>query len=67
MKNATDHKERICPHCGCVYTAVPAVSRADNETLICPSCGIREALDSIGIKPDEAERILDIIRRHSQK
>lgn len=66
MKNETERKERICPNCGCVYTAVPAVSRTDNETLICPSCGIREALDSIGVKPDEAERILDIIRRHSR-
>ena len=44
MKNETP-TERTCPKCGCVYTEVPALSRVDNETLICPDCGIREALD----------------------
>ena len=45
----TETEERICPKCGCVYTEVPALSRVDNETLICPDCGIREALESMGI------------------
>ena len=35
---------RICPICGNTYTARPAISRADNETEICPECGTREAL-----------------------
>lgn len=25
---------------------VPALSRTDNETLICPECGTREAIDA---------------------
>ena len=41
MKNETP-TERTCPKCGCVYTRVPALSRTDNKTLICPDCGIRE-------------------------
>ena len=50
MKNETP-TERTCPKCGCVYTEVPALSRIDNETLICPDCGIREALESLGNLP----------------
>ena len=68
MKNVpTERVERICPHCGRFYTEAPALSRADNETLLCPECGIREALDSIGVQPDEAERILDTIKQHTNR
>ena len=58
---------RICPLCGKRYTEVPALSRIDNETLICPDCGTREALDSIGISDAEKEKILAIIHsgRHA--
>lgn len=38
---------RICPICGGRYTEPPALSRADNTTDICPSCGMMEALASI--------------------
>ena len=44
----TEMEERICPKCGCVYTEVPALSRVDNETLICADCSTKEALESIG-------------------
>lgn len=54
---------RICPHCGKAYHGSPALSRADNETLICPDCGTREALESIGVKPSEQEEILETIHR----
>lgn len=54
---------RICPICGKEYHEVPAVSRADNETLICPDCGTREALMSIGIEPKEQEAILETIHK----
>ncbi len=54
---------RICPKCGRTYSEVPALSRADNKTLICPDCGTREALESIGVGADEQERILEAIRR----
>ncbi len=38
---------RICPRCGRTYTEPPALSRVDNETDICPECGIMEALAAI--------------------
>ena len=50
---------RICPRCGRSYHEAPALSRADNETLICPDCGTREALESIGVDEKEQELILD--------
>ena len=52
---------RICPLCGKPYTEPPALSRTDNETIICPDCGTRQALDAIGIGQEEQEKILSII------
>ena len=54
---------RICPLCGKTYIEPPALSRTDNETLICPDCGTRQALGSIGISAEEQEKILSIIHR----
>ena len=56
-------KIMVCPKCGKTYTGHPALSRADNETLICPDCGTREALDSIGVSAEEQESILQTIHR----
>lgn len=56
-------EERICPKCGCVYTEVPALSRVDNETLICADCSTKEALESIEISKEEQEKIISIIHR----
>ena len=56
---------RTCPRCGGVYSGHGAVSRADNLTIICPDCGTREALESIGVDETEQEKILDTI--HSAK
>ena len=39
----------ICPKCGKPYTGHPALSRVDNRTMVCPDCGILEALSSLGI------------------
>lgn len=62
MKN--DIRElRVCPLCGKTYIEPPALSRTDNETLICPDCGTRQALGSIGISAEEQEKILSIIHR----
>lgn len=55
---------RICPKCGCSFTERPALSRVDNETLICADCGCRESLDSIGISAEEQEKIISIIHRN---
>ncbi len=54
---------RICPKCGRKYRGAPALSREDNETLICPDCGTREALESIGVDESEQEQILETIHR----
>ena len=56
----------VCPLCGRTYHGVPALSREDNEILICPDCGTRQALQSIGVKPSEQEQILETIHRHTQ-
>ena len=55
--------DRICPVCGREYHEVPALSRVDSQTLICPDCGVREALNSIGVEESEQEEILGIIHR----
>ena len=54
---------RVCPLCGRSYGEAPALSRTDNETLICSDCGTRQALESIGIDAEERERILSIIHQ----
>ena len=54
----------ICPKCGQEYTGHPALSRKDGETLICPDCGTREALEFIGVSAEEQEKIISIIHSH---
>lgn len=61
---AENMSERICLKCGCAYHGRPALSRTDNETLICPDCGTREALEALGISPEETEKIVSIIHRN---
>jgi len=58
---------RCCPKCGKKYTEHPALSRTDNLTLICPDCGTREALESIGVEPDEQEEILNTSHRSMEQ
>ena len=55
--------EHICPRCGRMYAGRPAMAR-DNSGPICPDCGTREALASIGVDALEQKRILDIIHQH---
>lgn len=57
---------RICPICGRTYTERPALSRTDNVTLICPDCGTKQALESIGVSPEEQDEIIRIIHNSSQ-
>lgn len=66
MKKDEPRIERTCPICGETYTAVPALSREDNQTLICPDCGTRQALASIGVGPEEQEKILGMIKNNSR-
>ena len=35
---------KVCPKCKQKYTQHSAISRIDNKTNICPTCGIKEAL-----------------------
>lgn len=57
----SEHIERTCPICGKIYTGVPATAREDCTTLICPDCGTRQALESLGISKEEQDKILGII------
>ena len=59
--------EKVCPRCGKTYKGHPAISRADNETPICPTCGTREALEGLGIKEDEIENIIKAIPKIEEK
>ena len=56
-------KERTCPICGRIYTEPPALSRTDGKTLLCPDCGTRQALESIGVPEKEQNEILDTIHK----
>lgn len=58
---------RICPVCKAEYCGVPAISRADNTTGICPDCGTRQSLESIGVSTEEQEKIISIIHRNYSK
>lgn len=55
---------RICSLCGAEYHGVPALSRTDNATKICPDCGTRQSLESIGVVAEEIEKIISIIHRN---
>ena len=37
-----------CPRCEWPYQDVPALSRRDNKTSICPACGTEEAIIDAG-------------------
>lgn len=60
MKTVSAHIT-IYPRCGRTYHGLPALSRVDNKTLICPDCGTREALATLGVSEEEQESILDAI------
>lgn len=64
MKN--EIQLRKCPKCGKLFSERGAVSRMDNVTIICPDCGTREALESIGVDETEQEKILDTIHSSLQ-
>lgn len=57
--------EAVCPRCGRPYRGYPALSRIDNRTEICPDCGVREALETLGISEREQDSILETIHNCS--
>ena len=66
MKIERKTQPQKCPRCGSIYRHPPALSRIDGITAICPDCGTREALESIGIGTEEQEKILDTIHQHTR-
>lgn len=58
---AITNKIKVCPKCGKTYKEHPAISRVDNQTPICPTCGTREALESLGLKEEEIRHIIETI------
>ena len=67
MKNTHLFGNTVCPRCGRIFNGVPALSRKDNETMICSDCGTREALESIGVSKEEQDAILETIHQCEQK
>ena len=61
MKNEIQFRK--CPKCGELFSERGAVLRVENVTIICPDCGTREALESIGVDEKEQEKILGKSRR----
>ena len=55
----------VCPKCGQEYSGHPSLSRVDNQTLVCPDCGTREARESMGLPNEEIEKI--IVTIHAQQ
>ena len=48
----------VCPVCHKSYSLHPALSRADGETMICPDCGLREAMDAVGFKKEFQDEVI---------
>lgn len=65
MKNER-HEVSFCPKCCRTFTDYPALSRVDNKTLICPDCGVREALENAGIAVETQEEIITLIHKNSK-
>ena len=65
MKKNENIPAAVCPLCGCTYREYPAISRTDNRTPICPDCGIRQALEGLGVSRAEQDHILDLIHSHT--
>lgn len=66
MKSDNSTTLRTCPAVGRSTAGSRSFEKYPN-TQICPDCGTREALESIGVSADEQEKIIGIIhnRTHS--
>ena len=47
-----------CPRCGDEFFTFPAISRYDNATEVCSSCGSEEALLQWFAKPENKSTVL---------
>ena len=61
MMKTNEMTINTCAKCGKEYKGRGALSRVDNLTVICPDCGTREALESIGVDKVEQDKILGVI------
>ena len=59
-------EKQRCPICGQEYTDEPALSRKDNQTLICPDCGTREALEAMGVSKEEQDAVIKRIHEFNE-
>ena len=57
----------VCPVCHEAYSKHPALSRRDSETLICPDCGLREALADLGFDEEVQEEIIASLKENERK
>lgn len=58
---------RRCPICNREYSERPALSRADNRTEICPTCGMLEAVRSVpaeNMTEQQRAELEDFIKRN---
>lgn len=54
---------RMCPKCNKEYASPPALSRKDNRTEICPTCGAQEAIEAAGLGgTEDAKEMIGFIR-----
>lgn len=65
MKENSIVRIQTCPTCGKTFRGVPATSRKDGRR-ICPDCGTREALESIGVSKEEQDEIIMTIHQCEQ-
>ena len=66
-EDVSTNEKKVCPVCNKEYRGHPAISRKDNSTPICPLCGTREALQSLGINETEIEDIVATIPKIEDK
>ena len=59
-------EKQRCPICGQEYTDEPALSRKDNQTLICPDCGTRESLAAMGLGKAEQDAVIARIHYYNE-
>lgn len=53
----------VCPACHKAYSEHPALSRADGKTMICPDCGLREAMDTVGFQQEFQEKVITATKK----
>ena len=66
-RKATVDRIMVCPLCGMAFIGASALSRSDGWTRICLDCGSRQAMEALGISPEERERIIQIMHGRQRR